>query len=290
MMRTIGPMAAMLMAATPASAAPEPAVRTGQVGVNLEWPSPPRGARIRVGEVMLTMRNDVDRADSSVLHRSLTILIPGTPAFTIDPGEDDSFPPAVMVVDDSPHQPIVLFQTYSGGAHCCITIKAIVPEGGRLQAVQVYEGDGGPVETPPRDVNGDGRIDFVFPDNAFYYAFASYAESLAPARIVNIVDGRAVDVSDRPDFRSVYEGEIADARAACIGGEGGDDGGNPNGACAAYVAIAARLGRFDAAWAEMLRHYRRDAGIDFPGDRMEGKLDYPNALRRFLIEHHYIKG
>lgn len=288
-MRTIALIAPLLMA-SPAVAAPAPAVKSGQAGTNLEWPTPPRGARIRVGEVMLTMRNDVDRADPSILRRSLTVEMPGTAAFTIAANEEDAFPPAVMVVPNSPQRPIVLFQTYSGGAHCCITVKAIVPEGGGLQAVPVYSGDGGPVETPPRDVNGDGRIDFVFPDNAFYYAFASYAESLAPARIVNIVDGRAVDVSDRPDFRSVYEGEIADARAACIGGEGGDDGGNPNGACAAYVAIAARLGRFDAAWAEMLRHYRRDAGIDFPGDRMEGKLDYPNALRRFLIEHHYIEG
>jgi hypothetical protein len=283
-MRAIATMAALLLA-PPALAAP--AARRGQAGVNLEWPTPPRGGAYRVGDVMLTMRNDVDRADSSILHRSLTIEMPGLPAFTIDPGEADPFPPAVMVVENPHRQPIVLFQAYSGGAHCCTSVKAIVPVDGRLRAVALYDGDGGPVASAPRDVDGDGRIDFVFPDNAFYYAFASYAESLAPARIVNIVDGRAVDVSDRPQLRGVYESEIADARAACTGDEG-DGGGNPNGACAAYVALAARLGRFDAAWAEMLRHYRHDVGGGFAGDRMEGQTDYPAALRRFLVAHHYI--
>jgi hypothetical protein len=268
--------------------APATAVQGGQAGVNLEWPSPPRSGAYRVGDVMLTMRNDVDRADSSTLHRSLTVTMPGAPAFTIAADEADPFAPTVMVVENRPHPPIVLFQAYSGGAHCCTSVKAIVPENGRLQAVEIYDGDGGPVTSAPRDVDGDGRIDFVFPDNAFYYAFASYAESLAPARIVNIVDGRAVDVSDRPEFRGVYEGEIADARTACTGGDAGDDGGNPNGACAAYVAIAARLGRFDAAWAEMLRHYRHDVGDGFAGDRMEGRTDYPAVLRGFLVAHHYI--
>lgn len=280
---------------------PATSVTVGRAGTNLAWPRAPRSASYRVGTVLLTMRNEVDRRDSSNLHRSLRIEMPGLPPFTIDPGADSAFPPSVMVVPNPRGAPLVLFQTFSGGAHCCTTITAIMPRGRRLGRVDIYEGDGGPIERAPRDVNGDGRIDFVFTDNAFLYAFASYAESFAPSRIVNIVDGRAVDVSTDRSLRRIYEGEIADARRACTV-HGPED--NPNGACATYVALAARLGRFAAAWAEMLRAYRRNVDWDLPpgcrrvmpanqacpdADQIHYR-DYPESLRNFLKEEGYIAG
>jgi hypothetical protein len=79
--------------------------------------------------------------------------------------------------------------------------------------------------------------------------------------------------------------------------------GNQNGACAAYVAAAARVGRFQAAWAEMLHSYQRDSNWDLPtGCRVDDRnrgcppadiihyRNYPDALRHFLIRLHYIRG
>jgi hypothetical protein len=166
--------------------------------------------------------------------------------------------------------------------------------------VDLGDRDGGPLAAPPRDIDGDGRIDFVLSDDAFRYGFAAYAESPAPPLVMNIVDGRAVDVSGEARFQPVFAGAFDAARAACTGGALD----NPNGACATYVAISARLGRFDAAWAEMLGAYRRDTGRALPigcrvtpppghacarADRIHYR-DYPDALRHILTDRHYIAG
>lgn len=298
---TIRLIAAMLVVTTPALANAQPGgapFEAARAGANLEWPEPPNGRRYRVGDVLLTMRNDVDPADPSILRRSLRVDMPGFAAFETDPGEDDAYEPQVMVAENPSGPPIVLFQTYSGGAHCCTTMTAIVPRGERLEAVVVYAGDGGPVDEPPRDLDGDGLLDFVYYDNAFLYRFASYADSFPPPRVVNIVDGAAVDVSDRRAFRPLFEEARSEARELCVSSEGGV----PNGVCAAYVAAAARVGRFDEAWAEMLRAYDRtsDWGLegncrvefvngDCPQGQEQDFATYPDALRQFLIDTGYIR-
>ena len=200
-------IAAMLLLVAPAAAEagqPAGAAESARAGVNLDWPEPPHSRRYRVGDVLLTMRNDVDAADPSILRRSLRVELPGFPPYGIDPGEDDAYPPQVMVAENPSGPPVVLFQTYSGGAHCCTTVTAIVPRGERLEGVVVYAGDGGPLDEPPTDRDGDGLLDFVSYDNAFLYRFASYADSFPPPQVVNLIDGRAVDVSDRPAFRPLF--------------------------------------------------------------------------------------
>ena len=76
-----------------------------------------------------------------------------------------------------------------------------------------------------------------------------------------------------------------------------------NGACAAYVAAAARVGQFDAAWAQMLRSFDRNADWDYPpgcrvavhpgGECPAASIiryrDYPAALRAFLLRQGYIR-
>lgn len=269
---------------------------TAPAGRNLEWPSPPRSGRYRVGNILLTMRNRVSGQDSEILDRILTIEAPGYPAFTIDSGEEDAYPPEVMVVETPDRSPMIMYQTFSGGAHCCTSVKLITPRNGRFEAVEVYAGDGGPGDEAPRDIDGDGVIDIVRYDNAFLYTFASYAESFAPPTVTNVIDGQAVDVSSRPGFRSLFEEEAARARETCVGTEV-----NRNGACAAYVAASARIGRFDEAWAEMLRHHDRNPGWELPqgcrGPLVDGSCpeanlvrheNYPDALRDFLVQQGYI--
>lgn len=114
-----------------------------------------------------------------------------------------------------------------------------------------------------------------------------------------MVDGEVVDVSARPGFRRLFERAMARDRKFCLGEEGD---GSRNGACAAYVASAARLGRFESAWAEMLRAHDRESEwlhwgsgckvvpsfSGCPSDQITGYKTFPEALRQFLIEHGYL--
>jgi hypothetical protein len=127
-----------------------------------------------------------------------------------------------------------------------------------------------------RDIDGDGVVDFLRSDSAFNYAFGGYQESVMPPRIWNLIDGRLVDMSTSPRFRSVFVDFLAHERDECLRGQ-------PmvrNPACAAYVAAAARIGQFDAAWRLMLGAY-------FRRDVFEGRT-FPQRLRNFLIAHNYI--
>ncbi len=272
--------------------------RTGKAGRNLQWPKAPGNARYRVGNIRLTMENRVSGTDSELLDRVLTVHAPGFPAFTIDSGEDDSYEPSVMVVQTPSRTPMILFQTFSGGAHCCTTRTAIVPRGARLAPVVVYHGDGGPSEEAPRDLDRDGALDFVGYDNAFLYSFSSYAGSFAPPTVVNIVNGEAVDVSAKPGFRSLFEETAREAAKACADRENDDR----NGACATLVAASARLGRFEQGWAEAVRNHARQPSLPWPtgcrvaegeqgcpDDQVITHPDFPTALRIFLAEQGYIR-
>ena len=287
------------VAAGPASGAPT--VRAVAEGANIDWSFEhgPNPARYRVGDVTLTLRGRRDRASRDLIVPVLTVAMRGlAPAQTEGAATTASFEHRVTVGRWDAARPYVLFQSYSGGAHCCNEVHVVYPDGGRLRVVDLGEYDGDYLDTLPTDRNGDGRLDFVFADNSFLYAFASYAESWAPPQVINVIDGRAVDVSADPSLRPVYAAEMARERQACVYPE---DGLTPNGACAAYVASAARVGRFDTAWAEMLGAYDRHSDWTLPTGCRVALVDhqcpqgqaieygnYPVALRAFLIEQGYI--
>ena len=189
-----------------------------------------------------------------------------------------------------PQAPVCSFLV-SAGAHCAPHAVSL-SEAGRLVVADLGDWDG--FTATPRDVDGDGRVDFVNRDNAFLYAFTNYAQSYAPPIIYNILDGRVEEVSARPGFRRMFEEAGREARQACIGTDSGR-----NGACAAYVAAAARIGRFEEAWVEMLRHQEQDSGWDLTGCRVaegangcpEGQSlprSFPQALHALLRERGYI--
>jgi hypothetical protein len=277
-------------------------VRTVPVGTNIDWSYAQHRepVRYRSGGVDLTLRGQPDADSPELIRPVLTVAMPGFAPVQVEGADTpESFDHRVTVGRWDARRPYVLFQSYSGGAHCCTQVQIIYPENGRLQVVDLGEWDSGYWDHLPTDRNGDGRIDFEFVDNGFLYAFASYAESSAPPLIMNVVGGRAVDVSTDPSFGPLYERSLAAERQACVHPE---DGRTPNGACAAYVASAARLGRFDQAWSEMLRSYDRNFDWPLPGDCRVALVDYrcpegqrteyanyPEALRAFLVQQGYIE-
>lgn len=136
-----------------------------------------------------------------------------------------------------------------------------------------YRGD----FTSPRDLDGDGTVDFVMHDANFVAAFSGNASSIEPPLVFNVTKDGMRDVSSRPGFRRFYAQAARELRSECFH-PGGNRDHNP--ACAAYVAAAARAGSFKRAWADMLRAY----------DRVDGKRNdngFPRDLRFFLENQGY---
>ncbi|HTQ13807.1 MAG TPA: hypothetical protein VMH86_08020 [Rhizomicrobium sp.] len=189
--------------------------------------------------------------------------------------------------------PQVLIATYTGGAHCCDAVKLLERDGKGWKTVDLGQWDGDAMEDLPRDVDGDGVADFVFGDNDFLYTFESYAGSWAPPQILNVIGGNVVDVSKARRYAPLFRADMARAKVYCAQGS--------NGACAGYVADAARLGEIDPAWKFMQAHYNRKHQWDLPA-RCQGPTvdfqckgraikprDYPEALAWFLHDHGYTR-
>jgi hypothetical protein len=185
----------------------------------------------------------------------------------------------------------IIFATYTGGAHCCTIIKVIEFLTGAWKTLDVgsFEGEMGDA---PKDVDGDGVLDIVKTDDRFGYAFTSFAESILPPKVFNIVNGAVVDVSGSPRFSRLYKADMRAAQAGCVD--------HNNGACAAFVADASRLGRHDWAWRFMLANY--DSKSDWvlptkclvpikeqscPPDQKQKFSTFPDALRWFLYDTGY---
>lgn len=197
---------------------------------------------------------------------------------------------AVVKLDPADTASQVLVSTFTGGAHCCSVLSMHESRDGQWRIADLGSWDG---DRPamPRDLDGDGVKEFQFVDQAFLYAFASYAESWAPPVVHKVTNGHVQDASKAAAFRAVFARDAAESRTACLD--------RSNGACAAYVASAARIGRLDAAWAEMLGAYDqasdwilptacrvRTAGSCPVGAEMTFST-YPEALQWFLGEHGY---
>lgn len=239
------------------------------------------------GDLQLTVTaSEADRPEDRVA--VLTIRRPGMAPIKLrgEPGIRWRF--GIGAVDAREKRPAVLLQSFTGGAHCCSVIDVAVPEGAAYRVVRLtHRGVNGKpsqmfdavLDEFPIDLSGDGIADFVLTDDAFLYRFSSYAGSVPPPLVLNIVGGRTVDVSKAPGLRPLFATKMAEARAYCTAPA--SDGNERNGACAGYVADAARIGQFDTAWKVMLAHYDRRSSWN--------KKPFPADLRDFLRSHGYIR-
>jgi len=185
----------------------------------------------------------------------------------------------------------IIFTSYSGGAHCCTNLKVIEYLAGTWKVLNIgsfqelYDGF-------PADVDGDGALDIVTTDDSFAYAFAPFSDSLMPPRVFNVINAVVKDVSASGKFASLYRSDIANAQTGCLA--------HNNGACAAFVADAARLGRRDEAWKIMLANYDSQSSWGLPDgclvpwqngscppDQILKFTGFPEALEWFLYENGY---
>jgi hypothetical protein len=286
-------LAAALLPTGTAGAQP-PAERTAAIGENIDWSQADQGApgRYRIGPILLTLTT-AKAEDLGQTH--LRVVMPGYAPIEAHGVTTWMETVRVAVGRWGDGRLFVMFQSYTGGAHCCASIQLILPEDGQLRVIPVGTWDGDFRNLPP-DIDGDGAPDFIVPDNRFLYAFASYAASRAPPQIWNIVGRRAVDVSAAPRYRPLFLRAMNQERGDCLAG-----GPQSNSPCAAYVAAAARVGQFDRAWREMLGAYERTPAFPPPagcriaapfGNCPQGQEvafpDYPRALRHFLTTTGYL--
>lgn len=204
----------------------------------------------------------------------------------VDVETTTSFQASVKLLDlDNSGDAEVIVETFSGGAHCCTSFAVYHWTGDRLvQAnLEMLDGGGGMFE----DLDQDGRLEFVSYDNAFLYAFSSYAGSFAPSLIFNFENGRFVDMTYR--YAQELRSQAWQMYQAIVSQEG--ETGEINGVLAGYVAQKIRLGEYQQGWEFMLARYDRTSDWGLEVDTGAGTTQYrnfPAALRAFLIRWGYL--
>lgn len=264
---------------------------TGPMDQWLDWDATKGSGPYRIGGVQIAISPRLDADGLSAAEVRLTDAS-GLSTTVMGSGTTWSAAAKVAVTRLSAADPVpqVLVSSFSGGAHCCSSLTVLESREGRWRSHNLgsWDGDAPPL---PRDIDGDGVKEFEFLDQAFLYAFASYAESWAPPLVQTLANGQVQDVSKSAAYRSLYQQDAAETRSACLAGG--------NGACAAYVASSARAGRLDDAWAEMLGAYdqasdwilptacRVRTASECPAGAQLSFSTYPEALQWFLGEHGY---
>jgi hypothetical protein len=119
-------------------------------------------------------------------------------AFDAD-GPNDSTGASIARLDRSSPLPQIVATHFTGGAHCCTIMKVATFVGGQWEVLDVgeFNSDGPQIE----DLNGDGSAELVGKDDSFNYAFASYAESYAPPKILRLAGKGIVDATGRSEFQ-----------------------------------------------------------------------------------------
>jgi hypothetical protein len=179
----------------------------------------------------------------------------------------------------------VILEVYTGGAHCCV--EAWIYHGAKKTVAKFADAG-----YRLRDLDGDGRPEFLTADAAFAYAFSSYAASRFPLLVLDWQGDKLMDVTrslpavrprllrEAKRFRSDY----LKARKRIHRGRGHFDIGDVEtvrSALAAYAADECTLGRCRRGLAVVHRAVRRhDVRPNGPG--------FERRLKRFLRSLGYL--
>lgn len=203
---------------------------------------------------------------------------------------------ALIKLDAKSPVPQLVFTRYSGGAHCCtntwIVSKAEAAADWSIKDLGKLDSSGYWFD----DVDGDGGQELLNVDNAFLYAFDSYAGSFAPIHISKFKDGSLEDVSTEASMRPRLLQDLAGMEfQAKINA----DLWKSNGFLVAWLANKIRLGDGSDAWSTVMENYEKasDSGPqectsgqnldDCPPDKLK-TISFPKALASFLKENGYV--
>ncbi|MBJ6122716.1 hypothetical protein [Sphingomonas mollis] len=208
---------------------------------------------------------------------------------------------AVVRFRESDSRPGLIIESQYGGSGGDMRAQLVMPSGNGYRVLPMDLPHGqrlqGEIANAPRDLSGDGRIDLKLEDGSFESVFGCNACTPRPPRLFTVKDGKLVDESRDPALRIVFATDMARLAPICLSKTR-----YRNGACAAYIADAARAGQFKMAWAAMLQHYEPDGNLWEPCDVQvsaltnyrcpEGHIthfkDFPASLRAFLMRTGYL--
>lgn len=208
---------------------------------------------------------------------------------------------AVVRFDSRDSRPGLIIESQYGGSGGDMTAQLLVPSGNSYRVVPMMGQSGaylqGELPDGVGDLSGDGKIDMKLEDGAFDSAFGCNACTPRPPRLFTVTHGELVDESRDPALRGVFAADMARLAPACL-----SNARYRNGACAAYVADAARAGRFENAWALMLKHYERGGDLwepcsvpvstwinhRCPEAHITHFKTFPDSLRAFLTRTGYL--
>jgi hypothetical protein len=146
----------------------------------------------------------------------------------------------LQVVDlDADGEPEVLVDAYTGGAHCCALTEILRFDGTTYAPVEASWGN---IGYELKDLDADGRPEFVTADDAFSYAFSSFGGSFHPPLVLDFdaaAKGSFTDVTRR--FPALARKNMNDALRALARARRGHY--ETLGAISAYVADLYLLGR-----------------------------------------------
>jgi hypothetical protein len=165
---------------------------------------------------------------------------------------DDGGDPATSMVKvadlDADGEPEVLVDTFSGGAHCCVTARLLTWNGTGYTPKDISYGD---VGYTLKDADGDGRPELVGYDPRFSAAFTAFAASAFPPQVLQVTAGTTVDVT------RAFPGVIrADAKLRLRDLRKAKRRDDVRGVLAAYVADQYLLGKGKVGTAEIDRQRR----------------------------------
>jgi hypothetical protein len=217
-------------------------------------------------------------------------------SFRIEEAEADAPQTEARVIrlDPKTALPQVVMTAFTGGAHCCTVTRiatAQAPDQWRVLDAGQLDGDGYQIV----DVDNDGAAELISVDNAFLYAFDSYADSYAPTRIAKLDGSDLNDVTDEPSYRGFLRRRVEEMEA-----EARKDPRlwHSNGFLGGWVAAKSLIGQFDTAWRRMLSSYDRKSdwsleecttGEDLdkcPKDKVRQR-SFPEALKKLMVDNGY---
>jgi hypothetical protein len=256
---------------------------------------PAKSAQITADALEVSVNMLVGTGENQSGPTTLTGKVAGQTAFSFTFGDpSDSTKAATATVawlDKSADYPQVIVTRYTSGAHCCtktwIATKPKTSADWVLLEVSELDGDGYRL----RDLDNDGVFELAAPDNAFLYAFDSYANSYAPTVYTRLSGMEIVDASNAPAASHALRQDLA---AMEFNARIDPSNWNRSGFLAAWVAAKMRLGEGDDAWSTMLENFDRDAsyaidecgGADCPVTAQTA-LTFPEALSKFLEQAGY---
>ncbi|MFT3986474.1 hypothetical protein [Aestuariivirga sp.] len=200
---------------------------------------------------------------------------------------------AAARLDPTVSLPQAILSRFTGGAHCCVDTTFFTETAAGWQMVNGLTLDGGGYGL--EDFDGDGADELTSVDNAFLYAFDSYAASFAPMQIWQLRGGKIANVTKDEKFRAALRRDLAGMEFQVKL--------NPEllharGYLAAWVATKIELGEGDAAWKVMLANYEKTSDFetqvcttggdvnDCPQDKLK-TVPFPEALAAFLKQNGY---